>query len=78
MTKVIFLFPKCSPLFKAVIEALIILVKIQFSWLPVNFYNENLLRSIAKNVGEVLKILSTLHVTYAMAVSVTIEVDLRN
>lgn len=75
----LFHFLKWSPMFKAGIEAPIVPDKIQFPHLPVNFYNQNLIRSIAGNAGEVLKIdLASLQVTFAIVATITVEVDLRH
>lgn len=75
----LFHFLKWSPMFKAGIEAPIVPCKIQFPHSPVNFYNENLIRSIAGNVEKVLKIdLASLQVTFAIAATITMEVDLQH
>lgn len=55
MSKVTFSILKMVPLFKARVEAPIVLVKIKFSRLPVNCYSENLLSWIVGNGGKVLK-----------------------
>lgn len=64
-------------MFKVGIEEPIVPVKIQFPQVLVTFFKENFLGSIARNIGRVLKLdLATLHVTFAMAAIVTMEVEL--
>lgn len=73
----LFRFFKWSMDFSPSTDSPILPVWISFPGLPVNFYLEHLLRSIAGNVGKVLKIdPSTLNLSQTTAARVCVELDI--